>query len=360
MQTDAVADSRTVASAASDRQSDENILGLRVLREWLEGYSRSFSRVVFVDRGAPLDVAAMLTADDALVVEEGRSVRTGGAHVVRYSGDMSDVGDELFVGERGIELQDYVAAGFVQIVGPTALCFFDDSSAQAFLDDADLARCTGVFPTALIDPRVLLANRAAVESPDRLARPTALRVHGDGTVSVGVRGRVLGRAGEIGALQTVRLPRVVALGDTAPVVSASGTADREGIRRYLAATDLMKMLRLVNGAARIEGFGWAAIDDGGADAEPSASDPFLLKTASRFELADTTTLRRQILSPATAAVVAALQTSSAVDVAADRVGRRLGIPRSAATALCLEAVSALGVHVGRPAGHRARAAGLDG
>ncbi len=44
--------------------------------------------------------------------------------------------------------RDYVAAAFVQIIGPTAVRFFDETSWRAFLDDAELARRTGVFPSA--------------------------------------------------------------------------------------------------------------------------------------------------------------------------------------------------------------------
>lgn len=327
------------------------LVGARALRAWITGEQEEHSRVFLVESGAAVDgVEGVAGRDDVILLPRESGAYEGPARTVRYSGALHEVGDELFFGERGVELQDYIAASFVQIIGPTAVRFFDGSSWQAFLDDAELARRTGVFPSALIDPRVLLADRTAVATPDELRTPSALRLTRDGGVGIGVQGGIIGDVDELPALLSVRLPRIAALRGVGPTDAlASDLRARDWLGRYLAATDLMKMLRLANGAAQLSGFGCSLFDDGHSDAEPLTADPFLLETADGFVLADTTTLRRQLLSPVTAEVVAVTQTSSSTEFAAQRVARRLGMSTSDAHALCVEALAALSIHVGRRA-----------
>ena len=63
-------------------------------------------------------------------------------------------------------------------------------------------------------------------------------------------------------------------------------------------------------------------------------------------LADVTTLRRQLLSPMTAKVVDATQTSSTPEIAVDRLARECGLSESDANALCRDAATALNIHFG--------------
>ncbi|WP_091226534.1 daptide biosynthesis RiPP recognition protein [Microbacterium sp. 3J1] len=337
------------SSTTATRGSD--LVGPRALREWITGERKDYRRVFLVESGAAADgVAAVAGEDDVVFLPSGSELAEGRATVVRYDGALSDIGDELFLGERGVELQDYVAAAFIQIVGPTAVALFDASSWRAFFDDAELARRTGVFPSALLDPHVLLADRSALASPEGLRTPSALRVTAGGRVSVGLRGGVLGSVDDLQTLLAVPVPLAAALEGLAPAGTVvDDLRDRGWIGRYLTAIDLMRMLRLVNGDARISGFGWSLVDDGRADAEPLSADPLLLETEDGVVLADTTSLRRQLLSPVTARVVAITQTSSAPDVAAERVARELDVSTSAAAVLCREAIAALDVHFGRRA-----------
>ena len=335
-----------------ERLPDPELVGARALRAWITAQPDSCSRVVLFDDGAAVeDVPHVFRHDDVVLLPVGSAPYNGSATAIRYRGALREVGDELFFGERGIELQDYVAAAFVQIVGPTVVGLFDETSWRAFIDDADLARRTGVFPSALLDPRVLLAAPSALARPVELAAPSALRVSADGTISIGMRGDVIGAVDELSTLLTVPLPRLSAVGGDVPRdVLLADLTNRDWIGRFLLTTDLMKMLRLANGAARISGFGWALLDDGLADAQPPTADPFLLETADGLLLADTSTLRRQLLSHRTAVVVEATQTSSSLDLAAERVTRRLGMATADAHALCVEAVAELGVHEGVPFG----------
>lgn len=341
------------------------LIGARALREWITGQRKEHSRVFLIESGATAEcmdgVAGVAGDEDVVLLPEGSGPYGGPARVVHYSGGFREVGDELFFGPRGVELQDYIAASFVQIVGPTAVCLFDASSWQAFLDDAELARRTGVFPSALLDPRVLLADRGALEKPCDLETPRAIRVGADGGVGIGVRGEVIGSVDDLPALLAVPLPRAAVWGwRAAGDPFANDLMNREWIERYLDATDLMKMLRLANGAAKISGFGWSLLDDDLADAEPLAADPFLLETAEGLVLADTRTLRRQLLSPSTAQAVAVIQTSSTPEVAAERVARQFGTRSSEADLLCREAVTALNIHFGRRMDVSCPANGVEG
>jgi hypothetical protein len=343
------------------RACEPELVGARALREWITGESEEYPRVFLVDNGASAEcIEEVAGHDDVVLLPEAGGAYAGRARVVRYRGALCEIGDELFIGERGVELQDYVAAAFVQIIGPTAVSLTDASGWDAFLLDAELARATGVFPSALIDPRVILADRSALAKPSEIDPPSAVRVRHDGTVSIGMRGETIGRVEELEASVAIPRPALSALEGTASREElAADLARRDWVGRYLNATDLMKMLRLANGDARISGFGWTLVDDDLADAEPLTTDPFLLETREGFLLADTRTLRRQLLSPMTAGVVAVIQTSSTPEVAAERVALQLGIPASEADRLWFAAAAALNIHIGTRTDASCPAAGIE-
>lgn len=335
----------------SDRAAataDIELADARAIGEWISGELREYARVFLVDEGIDPGVlrGVVHEADVLLVPASDATVELPGS-IVRYRGAAREIGDELYVGDRGVELQDYIAAAYVQILGPTAVTVIDDRCWRAFLDDAELARRTGVFPSALIDPRVILANRRALVRPTTIEVPRVFRIGADGQVSIGMHGQVIGGIDDLPHVVSTPRPRSEALGGVTLARAAEedpGRPDR--IERYLRATDLMKMLRLANGEARIAGFGWTLVEDGLADAEPRPADPFLLECAEGFLLADTGTLRRQLLTSVTAQVVAITQTSSTTHVAAARLARALRVSLEDAGALSAEAVGALGIHPG--------------
>lgn len=331
--------------------SGDEIIGARALREWITGERHHYSRVFFVDRDAPAhQVLAAAERRDAVFLPDGSEPCDTHAEVIRYGGGWDDIGDELFLGPHGVERQDYIAAAFVQIVGPIAVGFSDETSWRAFLDDAELARRTGVFPAALLDARVLLADRVALASPVALMRPSAVRVRSDGRVSAGMQGEVVGAVTELPSLLAAALPGAALVGGVMPRDRVLDDLRTRGwVGRYLTALELMRTLSLASTDAAIAGFGWTPFDDGLCDAEPRTADPLLLETGNGFLLADLTTRRRQLLSPDTARVVAVTQTSSDTESAAARVARQLEVPKSQALSLCLEAIDALGVHCGRRA-----------
>lgn len=129
-----------------DHAAQPELFGARALREWITGEHTEHSRIFLLEGGADVsDLDDVAGHDDVVLLPAESAPYDGPAGTARYSGALREVGDELFFGERGVELQDYVAAAFVQIIGPTAVRFFDETSWRAFLDDAELARRTGVF-----------------------------------------------------------------------------------------------------------------------------------------------------------------------------------------------------------------------
>lgn len=327
---------------------DTDLRGARALREWVTGEPREYARVFLVESGASAETLHGCTSPDDVVLLPAESEgHDGPAQTVRYTGSLNQIGDELYLGARGVELQDYIAAAFVQILGPTVVRFADEASWHAFLDDAELARHTGVFPTALTDPRVLLADRGALMHPAERRRPSAIRVGSGGRIGIGVHGASAVGGGQLAEVLAEPRPGVLALDGIASETDLiADLARHPWLPRYLTAIELVKMLRLTDGESTIAGFGWSPLADGGSDAEPLRADPFLLRTPDGFVLADTTTLRRQLLPPATAMVVAATQTSTTLARAADRTARLLGIAVQDARALCRQAIQALNVHPG--------------
>lgn len=327
---------------------DADVTGARAFREWVTGEPREFSRIFLLEPGAPMaNVARVADRGDALLLPKATGPYRGAATAVRYVGAWHEEGDQIFLGEFGVELQDYITAAFIQIVGPTAVRFSDLNGWRAFLDDADLARRTGIFPSVLIDPRVLLADRGTLINGGSVGRSRTLRISSNGDVSIGMQGGAVGSVDDLPALLAVPRPATAAVTAIAPVEGVrADLGSRRWLGRYVRATDLFKMLRLANGSAKISGFGWRPVDDGLADAEPLPSDPLLFETAGDTMLADTTTLRRQRLSPVATTVVDITQTSSTADLASERVARQLDTSVRDARALCIEATTALGVNLG--------------
>ncbi|WP_144874145.1 daptide biosynthesis RiPP recognition protein [Microbacterium sp. 1.5R] len=319
--------------------------GARALREFVVGEPEHYSRVYLVDAdgpgGAVLDAAG---PKDAVLLPVAAPASNSAAAIFRYDGQLEEPGDEMFLGGCTVELHDYIAAAFVQLVGPSVVAIVDDQGWLALLDDVGIARRTGVFPSALLDPRVILANRAAIERPDEMQVPNAIRVRTDGALRVGMRGEVCGHLSTTTDLAAAA-PRLAALRSSPSADEWRAEHPERGwLTRCLRATDLLKMLRGESGTVSISGFGWALVDDDRADAEPSPFHPFLVRTPQGFLLADVATRRRVSLSPLTAAVVEVSQTSSSEELAVERLVRRLAVTASDARRLRSEAMAAFRIH----------------
>lgn len=325
--------------------------GAIAVQEWITGHRARFERVFFAEPGAAVaGVARRLTAHDALIAPVDAGPLRTPAVSVSFSGRLQDVGDELYLEEHRIELQDYATAAFVEILGPTVVRFGDDRGWQTFLQDADLARSTGILPAPLVDPRVQIADREALVEPFRPEHPTVIHVRADGRLTLGAQGVDLGSADELDAALAVSLPRWSAFGGIVP--SERLTEDlgaRPWLPRYLRAGDLARVLRIERGSDLFSGFGCLLVDDGLADAEPAADDPFLVVSPHDLVLADLASRRRRRLAPITAGVVEIVQTSSALGLAVRRVAAHAHTSEASARSLCLQALAELDVRLGSPA-----------
>lgn len=332
----------------------------RAAHQSLTGQRGPFARTFFVEAGSPADILAGIVTDrDAVMIPSGFAFGSEIGLTVEYDGEWSAPGDEIHVDGKRLELQDYVAAAFSEVMGATVAAVVDDAGLRALIEDADLARRTGILPAPLVDPRMQLADPSALAAGLRLAMPRCLWLHADGRVTLGARGGTLAsaEAGEAvisGVLETP-VPGSTAL---AGVVSAAtveeANARRPWLGRYLRVAELARILQLTLGTDRISGFGWSVIGDDGADADPEADDPILVSAGGEYVLADLTTRRRQRLPEATAVVVEAVQTSQHADRADERIAARLGIRSADARRLAEEAMRELAVHRGaRVAAHAA-------
>jgi cobalamin biosynthesis protein CobD/CbiB len=64
-------------------------------------------------------------------------------------------------------------------------------------------------------------------------------------------------------------------------------------------------------------------------------------------MAHVSSRRRQLLTPLTAEVVSAIQSSSSLELARDRISARRDIDETAAARLCRDAIELLNVNLGR-------------
>lgn len=324
----------------------------RIVGEWITGRHVSFRRAVFCAPGAPVEpAAAALTADDVLLIPSDATVVTA-AHVVRFDGAFDEVGDVLHVAGHAVELQHYAAAGYVELVGPTAMRFLDADGWRAFLADADLARASGVFTPPMTDPRLRLADADVFDDPFASTAPRTLHVHADGRLTAGAQGAVIGVADDVaGVLAAPRSRWETLAGLAAPGDPTRDLAVRPWLGRFVHAAELAGLIGLEASDSRIDGFGWSAAPDEGhsGSAVARADDPFLVRTPDGVLLVDVRTRRRQRLPERTVRVVATLQASADATVAADRLARTERLSTVAARALCTEAERLLGVRPGVPA-----------
>lgn len=320
----------------------------RAVHEWVSGHRDAYERFFFAETAEAAEAfAAQATHGDVLFAPVGDPFPAAGpATVIRYGGRLREPGDELVVSGRTMELQDYAAAAFVDVLGPTVVRFVDVDGWTAFLEDVETAHDTGLLPPQLRDPRMQLAARAALVDPLGIARPDSFAAGADGSVTFGPQGVELGRFDESATFETP-VPRIAALGGVVPLAElVACLAARPWLPRLIALADLRRALPLDRALASVSGFGTVLVEDDGADAEPAARDPFLLIEGSESVLADATSRRQFRLSIETARVVEVVQTSSTAARAIERIAAALGVTAEVADSLRRQALDGLGIHHG--------------
>ncbi|MEV0608367.1 daptide biosynthesis RiPP recognition protein [Polymorphospora rubra] len=258
---------------------------------------------------------------------------TGDPRIVGYDGSPAEPGGELSVNDEFyLQIQDYAAAAFMVLVGPTLVTVGNTDDFRYFLADADRARSTGGFPEFAIAGPVRLANLPGLgagpagDGPDR-----RLHVDADGAVSTSVAGVRIGTVGDgPAALRDAWLrrndasdaPCAVCLdGAVDETERAGAVAARPWLGRYLAAIASLRTLN-ANGVAdlRVSGFGGRLLAplegvDDPAD-QPGTPAAVLLWTAESGYLHLPATNRSFALSLAAARLAEALLVCGSVDAAA--------------------------------------------
>ncbi|WP_344141360.1 daptide biosynthesis RiPP recognition protein, partial [Polymorphospora rubra] len=248
---------------------------------------------------------------------------TGDPRIVGYDGSPAEPGGELSVNDEFyLQIQDYAAAAFMVLVGPTLVTVGNTDDFRYFLADADRARSAGGFPEFAVAGPVRLANLPGLgagpagDGPDR-----RLHVDADGAVSTSVTGVRIGTVGDgPAALRDAWLrrndasdaPCAVCLdGAVDETERAGAVAARPWLGRYLAAIASLRTLN-ANGVAdlRVSGFGGRLLAplegvDDPAD-QPGTPAAVLLWTAESGYLHLPATNRSFALSLAAARLAEAL------------------------------------------------------
>ncbi|NQX14965.1 daptide biosynthesis RiPP recognition protein [Rathayibacter sp. VKM Ac-2857] len=324
--------SRSTADGAA-----ENHGVAAVIEAWVTGQRHPIHRSVIFAEADDDRVDELLARDAtaALLVpaetwSSGPSREVGRAHstastVIEYSGRFSEIGDETTIAGRTLELQDYAASAFLDVVGPMVVRLGDEGGWAALVDDADIALVEGLFPAHLLHPSVLLAEREAFLA-DAAGRSRELRP------VVPASGGVLWAPEGPAATAATIGPLVQAYGGVvAPERILVDARARPWLGRYIAAIELLRRTGR-SSRAEILGFGVSLLEDEAADAVVPVDAPFLTRDAEDWLLEDLSTRRRHRISTRAAAVVEALHTSSSRERAVERCASALGLSRTSAAA----------------------------
>ncbi|MFI9764128.1 daptide biosynthesis RiPP recognition protein [Streptomyces sp. NPDC051963] len=196
-----------------------------------------------------------LVGPETLVFAPSGCEAPGVAAVVPYQGSLVEPGAEAQIGEDFfLQIQAYSIAGFLVLLGPTAVRLTDREDVEAFLADADAALADGSWPDVLTNPAVQFADVAAAGGAAPVDGP-GLRLYLDSEgARVGTPGPVLSRSGrnrapaEPAGLGPERLPVDAAL--------QQEVAGRTWLGRYHSAVQALQSLRARgHEVCEVSGFG---------------------------------------------------------------------------------------------------------
>jgi hypothetical protein len=256
--------------------------------QWITGVpGRIAGHVVFVENPEHIDYAKTLAGEGSVILALNGD-RDDEA-ITTVSGSFDAAGEELLVdGTLSLEIQDYVAIPFVNLVGVTVVRMTTNEDWQAFFDDAEEARRSGHFVRQLTEVNAVLAERALLTGIEQKSMSLArLHITWDGRILSGPYGAEIGRVGDaFGDLQAK------SVGPASAMAAVNCAADIEALRanpwipRYLAALDAWKFIpREARDTTSLVGFGASLY--GTAPGVPSASAPFIIKRAGEYTLLDT-------------------------------------------------------------------------
>ena len=266
------------------------------------------------------------------------SATPGDPRVIGYEGAFREADDEMTLdGRLTFELQDYVAAPFVSIVGLTVIRQRSAEGVAAFLSDADMARESGVFVDQLLTTAVLLDSWASFlgtdPAGDSLARAHVTR---SGEYRDGPDGLLLGVVGDARADLEARAIEGAGRGRAFARIVDRGMLeadldDRPWLARYVAAVDLLRHWDGVPARPAISGFGGHLVrvleELPALSGVISAEAPYLLTgDGEEYVLIDPSSRRRVRLDAddarAAECLIATAEESTATALLAAELGRR--------------------------------------
>ncbi len=299
--------------------------------QWITGIpGRIPGHVIFVENPEHTDYAKTLASQGSTILVLNGDKDVEG--IVRVSGSYDAAGEELLVdGSLSLEIQDYVAIPFVNLVGVTIVRITTEEDWQAFFDDAREAWTSGHFVQQLTEANAVLAERALLTGQNKEDRLLArLHIAWDGTVLNGPYGTMIGKVGD--GLADLRV-RSVSLRPESSVASASPSihvhdllAASPWIPRYLAALDAWKFIpREERAGTRLVGFGVSLYGCALNDGPPSAVAPFILVRGSQHTLLDASTGRVFTIGADAAVIVEALSNMGDLTKAASVVAAAINV-----------------------------------
>ncbi|MBT2586674.1 daptide biosynthesis RiPP recognition protein [Arthrobacter sp. ISL-95] len=290
--------------------------------QWITGIpGRIPGHVIFVENPEHADYAKTLAGEGSTVlVLNGDKADEG---IIPVSGSFDAAGEELLVdGTLSLEIQDYVAIPFVNLVGVTVVRITTEEDWQAFFDDAEEAIRSGYFVQQLTEVNAVLAERRLLSraSEDNLLL-TRLHIAWDGSVRTGPYGTKIGKVGD--SLTDIRV-RAVSLRPESAVAAVYYPWDiqdsleaKPWIPRYLAALDAWKFVPREDRAnTSLVGFGISLYGATLNDGLPPADFPFILKKATDHTLLDTKTGRLFKIGTDAAAIIEAVSNMRDIKAAA--------------------------------------------
>jgi hypothetical protein len=123
---------------------------VQALEHWVTGSGHAGTRQFYLENGANVEaVVSRLGPADVAFVPAGLDLTTSQGRVIGYDGALTAPGDQFFLEGQIVEVQEYLAAGFVEVFGPTVVHLGGDDGWAALVEDAEAASRVGIFPEHL-------------------------------------------------------------------------------------------------------------------------------------------------------------------------------------------------------------------
>ncbi|MFE9373209.1 daptide biosynthesis RiPP recognition protein [Streptomyces sp. NPDC006711] len=344
------------------RKETENAVRLSSWFAGEEGAPAAAAHSILVQSGG--DVRAVLNAglaaSGAHVFSDAPSCAVEGADIqhVTVEGEVELSGDELIVsGNLYVQVFDYGSLPYLSVAGPTVVRMTCPEDYEAFLADADRAVREGDWAEGLAHPSVQLADVRTLAAPDQDTGLGRLYITSDGQVRTGIGGAGLGAVGAGATAVQAALDTYAGDPSLDSVVPrqllSAGAAERPWLGRYVRALDVRRRLARKHGTdIRVSGFGGRFTPELPSRPVEAADQPLLLEISGDtyavragdcrlFRMGRGSARLLEVFSTLRTAGTTDVTAEAAMDEAAARAGRLLGIPADEA----LRAYAAVAAHL---------------